>query len=100
MSSRASPTSLELPVPRLRRIRRTLVAAIALLLGDRLETVRVEAAYALGRLRDPRGLPALVKLTTHRDFGYMVCELLGRLGDPEAVAKAAAAVAAQGKAKG
>jgi len=59
--------------------------AIAGLLGDTLETVRVEAAYALGRLRDPRGLPALVKLTTHRDFGYMVCELLGRLGNPEAV---------------
>ncbi len=59
--------------------------AIALLLGDLLEAVRVEAAYALGKLRDPRGLPALVKLTTHRDFGFMVCELLGRLGDPEAI---------------
>jgi HEAT repeat protein len=59
--------------------------ALALLLGDNVESVRVEAAYALGRIRDPRGLPPLTKLTTHRDFGYMVCELLGRLGDREAV---------------
>ncbi len=59
--------------------------AIAVLLADPLESVRVEAAYALGRLRDPRGLPALLPLTTHRDFGFMVCELLGKLGDPEAV---------------
>ncbi len=59
--------------------------AIALLLGDNHESVAVEAAYALGQLRDPRGLSALVKLTTHRDFGYMVCELLGRMGDRAAV---------------
>ena len=57
----------------------------ALLLGDNIEQVRVEAAFALGRLGDRRGLEPLGRLTTHRGLGFKVCELLGRLGNRDAI---------------
>ena len=58
---------------------------LALLLKDGVETVRFEAAYALCRLGDLRGREPLCRLTTDREFGYIACEELGRLGHAEAV---------------
>ena len=61
------------------------VSALAPLLKDPVETVRFEAAYALSRLGDDRGLETLLQLTTHREFGLMVCQALGKLGNRDAV---------------
>lgn len=58
--------------------------AVALLLKDPDPRVSLEAAYALSRLGDDRGLDTLCRRATHRDFGFLACEALGRLGNPEA----------------
>lgn len=58
--------------------------ALAVLLRDPDLKVSVEAAYALSRLGDDRGLGTLCDRASDRDFGFLACEALGRLANPEA----------------
>ncbi|MDX9999795.1 MAG: HEAT repeat domain-containing protein [Polyangia bacterium] len=58
--------------------------AVALLLKDPDPKVSLEAAYALSRLGDDRGIETLCRRASHRDFGFLACEALGRLGNPQA----------------
>ena len=55
------------------------------LLGDADWWLAINAADLLGRLKDPRTVPALIQATQREEVRWSAVEALGRIGGPEAL---------------